>query len=186
MNLLERAVPITAADPARSKLALYRITDPYVSFWHRFVSPMISAGMIGLAPGARLWSEEIEPRMDNYMGGVFESVCRSFVRRGEGLPFVPLRVGEWWDSDSRNEIDVVALGAQDQVFIGECKWGDVRGEDLETLRRRAALLVQKLGNGPYRVEFAIFSGRSVSDSVRREAEAGRVWHFPLQTLYSPE
>jgi hypothetical protein len=94
-----------------SSAAVYRITDPYVAFWHRFVSPMISAGMVGLATGERLWEHQIAPRLDDYMGPVFEGVCRSFVRSTDRLPFAPLRVGEWWDADSRNEIDVVGLGA---------------------------------------------------------------------------
>ncbi|MGD2124228.1 MAG: ATP-binding protein, partial [Gemmatimonadota bacterium] len=109
MRLVERVVPITEANPKKSKRTLYRLTDPYVAFWHRFVSPMISAGMVGLAPGDQLWKEQVAPHLDNHMGGAFESVCRGFTRRGIGLPFQPLRVGEWWDASSQNEVDVVAL-----------------------------------------------------------------------------
>lgn len=184
MRLLERVVPISEANPRKSKRVLYRITDPYVAFWHRFVSPMISAGMVGLAPGERLWSGHVEPRLDDYMGGVFESVCRTFVRRGDGrLPFEPIRVGEWWDANSRNEIDVAALGADGQVLVGECKWGDVRASDLIKLRSRADLLLRDLGGGPYQVYFALFSGGAVAPEIEREMRTGRVIHFPAEALY---
>jgi AAA+ ATPase superfamily predicted ATPase len=183
MGIVERVVPITETNPQKSKRALYRITDPYVAFWHRFVSPMVSAGMIGLAPGDRLWTEQVLPRLDDYMGGAFESVCRDFVRRGTGLPFRPLRVGEWWDAGSQNEVDVVALGADAQVLVGECKWGDVRGSDLARLRTRANLLVQDLTGGPHQVHFAVFSGGSVDPSVLLEVQDGRLLHFSADALY---
>jgi len=183
MRLVERVVPITEANPQKSKRSLYRITDPYVAFWHRFVSPMHSAGMVGLAPGDRLWTEQVLPRLDDYMGGAFESVCRDFARRGNGLPFQPIRVGEWWDAGSHNEVDVVALGADAQVLVGECKWGDARGSDLIKLRTRANLLVQDLKGGPHQMHFAIFSGGAVAPEVQREVQAGRVLHFPADALY---
>jgi len=183
MRLVERVVPITEANPKKSKRSLYRLTDPYVAFWHRFVSPMISAGMVGLAPGERLWREQVLPRLDDYMGGAFESVCREFTRRGNGLPFQPLRVGEWWDAASQNEVDVVALGAGAQVLIGECKWGDARGSDLTKLRARADSLVRELKGGPHQVHFAIFSRGGVTPEVQQEVQAGRVFHFPADYLY---
>jgi AAA+ ATPase superfamily predicted ATPase len=183
MQLVERVVPITEANPRKSKRALYRITDPYVAFWHRFVSPMISAGMIGLASGERLWTEQVLPRLDAYMGGAFESVCRDFARHGNSLPFQPIRVGEWWDAHSQNEIDVVALGAHGQVLVGECKWGEARGSDLTKLQTRANLLVQGLKGGPHQVHFAIFSGGAVAPEVQQGVRAGRVIHFPADALY---
>ncbi len=183
MGIIERVVPVTETEPRKSKRALYRITDPYVAFWHRFVSPMISAGMIALTPGERLWKKHVAPRLDDYMGSVFESVCRTFVRRGERLPFQPVRVGEWWDASSQNEIDVVALGADGEVLVGECKWGDVRSADLNKLRARADLLLRDLGGGPYTVHIALFSRGTVAPEIEREVRAGRVLHFPAEALY---
>jgi AAA+ ATPase superfamily predicted ATPase len=179
---VERAVPITESNPAKSKRALYRITDPYVAFWHRFVGPMVSAGSIGLAPPAELWAGQVEPRLDDYLGSIFEAACRQFVRRGTGLPFRPLRVGEWWDADSRNQVDVVAIGGGGELLVGECKWGSVRGEDLQALRSRAELVMREL-KGVRTVHLAVFAGREIAPSVRAEVEAGRCMHFALEDLY---
>jgi uncharacterized protein len=183
MRIIERVVPITAKSPAKSKRALYRITDPYVAFWHRFTSPMISAGMVGLASGEELWAEQVEPRLDDYMGAIFESVCREFVRRAERLPFRPIRVGEWWDGNSQNEIDIVAVGAGGQLLVGECKWGSVSESDLAGLRTRASLLQQDMGGEINSVQHALFAGRGIAPGVVREVEAGRVLYFPAASLY---
>ena len=182
MRLVERAVPVTETNPAKSKRALYRITDPYLAFWHRFVSPMVSAGMIGLAPGDRLWKRQVEPRLDDHMGAVFESACRQFVRRTARLPFEPLRVGEWWDGTSQNEIDVVALGGDGELLLGECKWGPVKPADLARLRARADLIARELG-GIRTVHFALFSGGGLAGELEAEVKAGRMLHFSADDLF---
>ncbi len=183
MGIIERVVPITEADPTRSKRAIYQITDPYVAFWHRFVSPLVSSGMIGLASGERLWETQVRPRLDNHMGGVFEQVCRAFVRRGRGLPFEPLRVGRWWDGASRHEVDVVALGADGRLLVGECTWGRVQVSDLSTLRERANLLVREMKGGPYKVHLILFTGGELAPEVEVEVRAGRVLHVSAERLF---
>jgi hypothetical protein len=182
MRLLDRVVPVTEINPVKSKRAVYRISDPYLAFWHRFVSPMVSAGMIGLATGMRLWENQVAAHMDDHMGPVFEAACRAFVRRSPRVPFAPLRVGEWWDASSRNEIDVVAVGPDGDLLLGECKWGIVRAADLEHLRGRADHIAREL-SGVRHVHFAVFSGRGVADDVQAEVAAGRVLHFPAADLY---
>ena len=187
MGLVERAVPITEKRPDRSKRAIYRVRDPYLAFWHRIVAPLVHAGSVGLAEPSRLWEEAVTPRLDDHMGGVFEAVCRGFVGRQArqdpgALPFRPLRVGAWWDSPSREEVDVVALGGAGEVLVGEAKWGPVTERHLTTLRHRAALIAADLGE-TQEVHLALFTGRGDADAVvRAEAEAGRVLLFTAADL----
>lgn len=141
MHVLSRTVPITEAAPQKSRWTLYRVTDPYVGFWHRFVAPLVAAGSVGLVPPERLWASAVAPRLDDYMGAVFEETCRHAVRAGTlPLPFPVSRVGEWWDAASQEQVDVVAVGADGGLLVGECKWGEVTGRDLATLERRARRL----------------------------------------------
>lgn len=178
MDIIERAVPITETAPQRSKRALYRITDPYVAFWHRFVSPLVTMGSIGLVEPRRLWDVSVAPRVDDHMGGIFEMVCRDAVRCGTvTLPFVPLRVGEWWDAPSQEQADVVALGGEGELLVGECKWGGVTAQDLAALERRASLIAAALG-GVRRTHVAVFSGRGFFDSaITAPQNDGRVLRF---------
>lgn len=175
MEVVERVTPITEARPERSKRTLYRIADPYVAFWHRFVSPLVSVGSIGLVDPRRLWDTAITPRLDEYMGGVFEHACRQAIRAGAvKMPFTPVRVGEWWDAGSREQIDVVALDGEGGLLAAECKWGDVTSPDLAMLERRAGILAAELGN-IRRTYVAVFSGKGVfDDGVTTARAAGRV------------
>ena len=160
MQVVTRAVPITEAKPQASKRTLYRVADPYVAFWYRFIAPIVATGALGLLTPKALWRGHIAPRLDDYMGAPFEDVCRGWVARTGRLPFRPSRVGAWWDSGSQNEIDVVALGPEREILVGECKWGAVSDQDLVTLRNRAALLATELpaSHQGGAVHLVVFSG----------------------------
>jgi AAA+ ATPase superfamily predicted ATPase len=185
MQVIARVAPATEKAPQRSKRILYRIVDPYVAFWHRTVSRLVNAGSVGLVEPERLWEEVIAPGLDDYMGPVFEEVCRDFVRRTNRLPFQPLQVGEWWDTGSENQVDVVAANRRGDLLVGECKWGRVTAAHLASLRERAQAVAKDLGSAS-RIHFALFSGRGEADSaVRREAEAGNVLLFSAEDLRNP-
>lgn len=184
MGLIDRVTPISVDNPARSKRTQYRVADPYVRFWHRLVSPLVSAGMLGMVEPRRLWTEWIVPRLDDYMGLVFESACRDFVRRSDALPFAPLRVGEWWDATSTQQIDIVALGGRDELLVAECKWGRVTRQDLSTLRERSAEVVKELGMQPKAMHLACFSGSGTVDSdVEAAVRQEEVLYFDASDLY---
>jgi hypothetical protein len=185
MQVVARVAPITESNPQRSKKTLYRIVDPYVAFWHRAVSRLVNAGSLGLVEPARLWEEAVVPGLDDYMGAVFEEICRDFVRRSDRLPFRPMRVGEWWDPGSSNQVDVVALGGKGLLLVGECKWGRVVGGDLALLRERAQLIAAELRNIT-RIHAVLFSARGeADDEVLREAAEGTVLYFRGEDLREP-
>jgi AAA+ ATPase superfamily predicted ATPase len=182
MEVIERVVPVTEPNPLRSRRAVYRIVDPYVAFWHRTVAPLVNSGRLGLVPPEQLWGEVVAPGVDNYMGPVFEQICRDFVRRTDRLPFRPVRVGEWWDPTSQNQVDVVAISGNGELLVGECKWGRVTGTHLRTLRTRASLVAAEAGS-IVRIHLALFTSRDeVDDEVRREVESGAVLLFKSDDL----
>ncbi len=173
MQVIERVVPVTEGKPASSKRAQYRVSDPYMRFWHALIAPLVQSGSIGLADPAALWASKVEPRLDELMGDVFERVCRDWVAR-TGRPFAPVRLGSWWDARSRNEADLVALSATDDLFVGECKWGRVVASDLDRLRGRARLVERELGH-VRDTTLGLFSGSGEFDGpLRRAAARGEV------------
>ncbi|PKN56492.1 MAG: hypothetical protein CVU56_15815 [Deltaproteobacteria bacterium HGW-Deltaproteobacteria-14] len=181
MGLVARVVPLTERNPSRSKRAVYRVTDPYVAFWHRTVGPLHQAGTIGLVAPERLWTEVVSPRLSEHLGPVFEEVCRQFVRRAERLPIRPVRVGEWWDVRSEHQLDIAAIDAEGRLFAAECKLGGVTREDLTTLRLRAGLLQREMGASV--AHLAFFSARDqADDGVRSAVAAGEVSWFTLEDL----
>ena len=184
MHLVRRVVPITD-NPKTSKRTLYRLSDPYVGFWHRFIAPLRATGELGLATPEALWRGRIEPGLDDYMGPVFEDACRGWVARAEGLSFRPSRLGAWWDSTSENQIDIVALGPTHEVLMGTCKWGAVSDRDLAALRSAAARLMPELPSSHQSgaVTYACFSARGEwGPGVAGEMEAGSVLGFSGEDL----
>lgn len=116
------------------------------------------------------------------MGAAFEEACRVFAAHGGRLPFRPVRVGEWWDRNSDNQIDVVALGGAGELVASECKWGSVAARDLETLKQRVQLLLSEL-TGVRTVHFALFSGRGFDAAVRWRLHAEGATLFTLEDLF---
>jgi AAA+ ATPase superfamily predicted ATPase len=185
MDVITRVIPVTAMPPGNPKRAIYRITDPYLAFWHRFVAMMRATGSDDLMEPRELWEHYIAPGLSDYMGQVFESVCRTFVGRSRHprLPFRPVRVGEWWSSDSTEQVDVVALGRDGELLVGECKWGSVARADVESLERRRDLLLEEIG-GVTSAHLAIFSGKPIGDhAVVARVAHGDLLHFALDDLF---
>lgn len=182
MGIIRRVTPFTESNATTSKRALYEIADPYLTFWHRYIAPLVSSGGTVSADSDLLWRKMIEPRLDDYMGEVFETVCREFVA-SSGVPrFKAVRTGRWWDAAAANEIDIVAVDHGGRVLVAECKWGVVDARDLETLRQRSALMAREMKSVPS-FRYVLFSGRTPIDpSLRREVEAGHVSWYGLSDL----
>lgn len=99
----------------------------------------------------------VAPRLADHMGPVFEHICRTFVARSghARLPFLPDRIGEWWTDDGQHQIDVVALGVDGDVLLGECKWGRITFDDLALFEHRRDLIGREL-RGTRRVHLPVF------------------------------
>lgn len=178
MSVVTRVSPITETPPGNPKKTLYRLTDPYLAFWHRFVARIRATGAAELLAPEELWRRFVEPGLDAYMGSQFEAICRAFVATGRHprLPFQPERVGEWWSDGSDQQLDVVALG-KGEVLLGECKWGNATREDLALLEARRDLILREL-TGVRRVHLALFTGAPLRDKeVLRRIRLGELLHF---------
>jgi uncharacterized protein len=184
MQFVTRVVPLTQ-NPDTSRRSLYRIADHYIAFWHRFVAPLLAAGETSLTPADALWAGRVAPGLNDYLGHPFEQMCRAWVSRTSRLPFRPSRVGAWWDGTSQNEIDLVALGPDRALLVGECKWGAFDDRDLQLLRTRSALLHTELPPAAQggRLLLACFSARGDwGPEVAREIDAGTVLGFTAEDL----
>lgn len=127
--LVERQLPVTVTNPERSKQSFYRITDPYLRFWFRFVLP--SQGRLADPEGAeRHLRARILPQLDEFVSApAFEEVCQRWLLRTVDAA----AVGWWWGTvretrgaGLRNvdrELDAVAIDDDGRVTaIGSCKW----------------------------------------------------------------
>jgi hypothetical protein len=140
LHLVERRVPVTERQPDKSRRGIYRLRDPFLAFWFRFVAPHFSTLEVGhTAPIARRVADELS----QFVGPVFEDLCREWVMEQAALrrlPFLPERIGAWWNNEE--EIDLVAVG-EEVLLVGECKWTSrpVGTNILDDLKRKAYLLM---------------------------------------------
>lgn len=158
-----------------SRKSLYSIADNMFRFWHRFVlenNSLIARG------AADLVYRRIEPQLDQYMGKVFEEICRQYLwgllLEGRS-PVEFTSLGRWWGNDpiekAQTEIDI--LGEQDKTtaLFGECKWTNEKVDlgVLETLVHRSHLFQYS------RVHYFLFSKSGFTrDCMDRAGELGHV------------
>ncbi len=191
MDVLDQIAPITAKHPPPHKLAIYRIRDPYLRFWHTFMSTVKSTGVANILPPDEVWDRFIAPGLADHMGAVFEDICRDFVRldstrRQRRLPIRAVRVGEWWNESNDQQVDLVALGASGELLVGECKWGTVTSADLDRLLERAPLVAQALPRVTT-IQYALFAGRGTNDAaLARRVDAGEALMLTPVDLFPNE
>ena len=128
-----------------SRKSIYAIDDNMFRFWYRFVPEnysIISRGASDIA------YKRMEPHLSDYMGKVFEEICKQYLWKLLLKGQSPVEFGElgrWWGTDpfthSQTEIDI--MGEQDinTALFGECKWTNERVDTgvLETLAKRGQL-----------------------------------------------
>ena len=170
LGLLERIVPVTEADPARSRQGLYHLLDPFFRFWFRFVY----RERVHLERGdTAVVRRAVEDQLEALTGLAFEDLCRARVwdLAAEGrIPFEPQRVGRWWDSQA--QVDVAALN-DEYLLLGECRWRSrPMGDDiLAELKRKAVRVAGQEGAGRRRRVLALFSRAGFTETLQAQAAA---------------
>ncbi|MYN64538.1 MAG: ATP-binding protein [Acidobacteria bacterium] len=122
LRFVRRETPVTEPRPERSRRSLYRLADPFLRFWFRYVYPNRSALEAGRS--RQVLESVVLPDLDTFMGPPYEDICRQHLIGNwqRLLGWQPLRVGRYWDS--RTEIDLVAVDAAgERAAFVECKWG---------------------------------------------------------------
>ena len=187
MGVVERAAPLTEYPHPNPKRTLYRLADPYLAFWYRFVSDIKARGLGNLVDPRALWDRLVAPRLDEaHTAHVFEEACRQFVARAphDVLGFSPVQVGSWWSADGSDEVDVVALDGEGGLLVGECKWGTAGSRDLDRLQHRGALVAAEAG-GISDVTHVLFSAGGIeARELRNRLDADEAFFLTLEDLYA--
>lgn len=122
LRFLQREAPVTDWARPRSQRARYRLADPYLRFWFRFISPFQAPIQLGQA--AAVWRNEIAPALDEFVARTtWEAVCEQALWRRvatDTLTTPLMQLGRWWDNE--DEIDLVGLWHDRATLVGECKW----------------------------------------------------------------
>jgi AAA+ ATPase superfamily predicted ATPase len=148
LDLLEAKGVVAVDEPTStspSRQPRYRVADPYLRFWLRFVEPSLPDISRGRADVARQRVWESWPA---YRGRAVEPLVReSLIRLAAVDPDLhgAGHVGGWWPRNNNPEIDLVGVDRRDSprrvCFVGAIKWRDREPfgvRDLAALREAQA------------------------------------------------
>lgn len=132
-----------------SHKAIYSIEDNMFRFWYRFVLENNSI----IARGATdLVYKRIEPKLSDYMGKIFEDICKQYLWKQlltNKCPVEFTSLGRWWGNDPiekcQTKIDIMGEQDKNTALFAECKWTNekVNQSVLETLVKRSKLFSYK-------------------------------------------
>ena len=181
LGIVKKETPVTEKP---GKKTIYRISDNFFTFWYRFVPPYLSA--IESDRIDRIYDTAIKGELPNYMGLVFEQMCRTYlIKNDDKLPVLISNVGRWWGTDKKEkkevEIDLVGVPVKGKEYlICSCKYKNsaVGVDELEKLREYAAVF----GKGS-RYHYYIFSKGGFTEGLKAAAVREEVTLVSLEDMY---
>lgn len=172
LGMVQREIPY---GEKASRKSVYSIEDNMFCFWYRFVMDNNSIIARGAAD---MVYKRIEPQLSNYMGRVFEEICKQYLWKqllAGNVPVEFVSLGRWWGNDpiqkSQAEIDIMGEQDSESALFAECKWRNERVDTdiLETLVRRSKLFRYK------KVHYYLFSKSGFTKGcAEKAAESGNV------------
>ena len=131
MSYLAKEVPFWENEE-KSRKTLYRISDPFMSFYYRYVAP--NKSYLALGKPERIM-ERIKHDFNSHVGMIWEECCRRAVSLNDLCGKEWGIASRWWGSVPEKdnnakvightdiELDVVAESTDKRsLLIGECKW----------------------------------------------------------------
>ena len=181
LGIIKKETPITEKP---GKKTIYTIGDNFFRFWYRFVpqnTSAISAGRI-----EQIYEPVIKRHLSDYMGLVFEQMCREYLLRyASDLPIILSDVGQWWGTDSkaRKEVQIDIVGSPvegDEYIIGSCKYRNtiIGVDEFELIKHYADVF----GKGK-KYHFYIFSKSGFTKDLQELGDKGDVKLITLDDMY---
>ncbi len=126
LGFLEKDVPF-GTEEKNTKKSLYKIADPFVSFYYKFVVPNLS--FINLDRRQPI-EQTLTAHFSEHLGMQWEKMCRDAVTGNNVCGVFYGKARRWWGSlineenkAEQMEIDVVAESLDKKyLLVGECKW----------------------------------------------------------------
>ena len=132
-----------------SRKSVYSIEDNMFRFWYRFV---LDNNSIIVRGAADLVYKRIELQLSDYMGKVFEEICKQYLWKqliSGKSPIEFKSLGRWWGNDPKEkaqaEIDIMGEQDKNTALFAECKWTNEKVDFgiLEILIKRSELFNYK-------------------------------------------
>lgn len=179
----------TAITETSTKKTIYMIEDNFFRFWYRFVPQNMSA--ISSGRFARLYDKAVKAKLHDYMGLVFEKMCKEYLLNyAEDLPFELADVGQWWGTDAAEkkevQIDIVGVPVQEpsrkitEYLIGSCKFKNekIGMDELRLIEHHADVFGKGIS-----YYYMIFSLNGFTEELKEYAKNNPVKLVSLADMY---
>lgn len=181
LGILIKITPITEKP---GKKTIYAIGDNFFKFWYRFVPQNISS--ISAGKIEHIYNSVIKRHYADYMGHIFEQMCREYLLLyAEDVPVLLSDIGQWWGTDAKRkkevEIDIIGAPAEgNEYIIGSCKYKNepIGIDELELLKGYA----ETFGKGS-KYHYYIFSKSGFTTGLKELAQKGDVRLVSLEDMY---
>ena len=181
LGIVKKETPISEK---AGKKTIYLLADNFFRFWYRFVPANMSA--IDSGRIAKIYPHAVKQYLPDYMGLIFEKMCRDYLLYySDNLPVELSEIGQWWGTDPNKEmqiqIDIVGTPVEGRNYIiGSCKYRNekIGVDELELIREYAAAF----GKGST-YHYYIFSKGGFTDGLLQAEERGEVHLITLEDLY---
>jgi uncharacterized protein len=138
------AIDTPAGRDSSARMRRYRVADPYLRFWFRFVEPQLANVARGRSD---LAIEATKLDWSTWRGMAIEPLVREAIVRLaasiEGLADIET-TDAWWDRTNAHEVDVVGSNPKGHVIaLGSIKWRERRqfsSEELDELAAKRAVV----------------------------------------------
>lgn len=183
LGILKKEMPVGSQN---KKAVIYQIADPIFRFWYRFVYRNMSSILTQRIE--MFYESEIEKYYHEYMGLVFEDMCKDYLVYHSNYVQFPLGdIGQWWGVqriDGQNialQIDIVITSVDGkQCVVGECKYTNalVSLDVLEDLIKESEFAY------PYtELQFYVFSLSGFTKQASEFAKDKSITLITLKDLY---
>ena len=159
LEIVEKVYSFSTNGRENVQKGVYRICDPMVYFYFRFIYPYQTN--LSIMEPDRYYDLFIAAGLPLYVETVFRKICRQFLLHCDEQGRLPIRIdeeGEW--VGKQGSIDIVAQSDTGETILGACSWRNKQSrEDYDWLiacSRKARL------NGDY---FYMFSGAGFTDDL---------------------
>jgi hypothetical protein len=168
--MLEVVCKETPSTETSSKKTIYRICDPVFRFWYSFVPEVLTEIHTGRSD---LAYRRIEPKMTEFMGEVFEEICKQYLiglSDSGKTPFPLTDLGRWWGTDpftkEKLSVPILASDGAGSMLFGTCKWSNDKMDTPEL----SALIAQSENFSCQRRCFYLFSKNGFTRACQDSAE----------------
>lgn len=176
LGIMQKETAVT--EEKNKRKTIYRLADTMFVFWYRYV--LGNEFSIHSGDAESLYTNEIEPDLNRFMGSIFETMCRQYLtrensRKASILPFTIRQMGRWWGTNpatkSEEEIDIIGVNEKSSsALFCECKYRN----DLADIQILNSLIEKSQRWQGYKHKFyMLFSKSGFTKSLVSEAHKSK-------------